>query len=187
MANTEDLSFFESADELDAAKKSAALDPSQAQFLVFSVAGVELAVGLSYVLEIVPYERVCALPGAPRSVRGVVHLRGRVIPVMDLAIKLGRPPASVTKRTCILMLEVSQANELLPVGVVMDGLAKLCDVDAKQIKRAPRFGSDEQSSYSESLIATEHGMLPVIDVTRVFARDDLAQLAQIADRSPQDA
>lgn len=150
------------------------------QYLVFVVAGMEMAVSLERVSEIVPYERVSAVPGTPPYVRGVVHVRDRVIPVADLAVKLQRTPEAVGKRTCILMLELMLGDERFPVGIVMDGVATLLDVDGAQIRPAPRFGASVEVKYLEGLLPTERGMLPLIDMNRVFASDELAEVALVA-------
>lgn len=157
------------------------------QYLSFSVSAMEMAVSLAHVSEIVPYERVSNVPGTPAYVRGVVHLRGRVIPVIDLAVKLGRTPQPVGKRTCILMLELVLDEGRFPLGIVMDGVATLLDVDASQIRPAPRFGASVEVKYLEGIVPTERGMLPLIDVCKVFAGDELAEVAAVAYDAAPDA
>src|SRR5262245_43717775 len=118
MTRSEDLGFFEAFDAVqpDAAGASAAV--SCVQYLVFSVARTEVAVALEHVTEIVPYERVSSLPGTPDYVRGIVQLRGQVLPLVDLAIKLGRTPEPVTKRTCILVLELDFGGANWAIGML---------------------------------------------------------------------
>jgi len=161
-----------------AAKQSA--HPRVAQYLVFTVSGMEMGVSLAHVSEIVPYERVSAVPGTPPFVRGVVHVRGRVIPVIDLAVKLQRVPEPVGKRTCILMVELQVDGRTVPLGLVMDGVATLLDVEITQIQPPPRFGTDVEVRYLEGLVAREGGMLPLLDVALVFGADELAQVARTA-------
>lgn len=155
--------------------------PESAQYLVFTVSNMEMGVSLERVSEIVPYERVAQVPGTPPFVRGVVHVRGRVIPVIDLAVKLGRVPERVGKRTCILMLEIDLTDTRLPLGIVMDGVATLLDVELTQIQAPPRFGTAVEVRYLEGILPRETGMLPLIDMTRVFAADELADVARTAD------
>lgn len=203
---SEDLSFFDSADDAGAGlDEGGTAHDSSAQYLVFAVSGMEMAVELATVSEIVPYERVSELPGTPAFVRGVVHVRERVIPVVDLAVKLCRKPEPVTKRSCILMLELpslrarqetgqastkseraeeaggASVEEKLPVGIVMDGVATLLDLSLSQIRAAPRFGAHIDTRYVEGLVPTDHGMLPIIDFSRLFAPDELSAVAHIAE------
>ncbi|MEY4508150.1 MAG: hypothetical protein RLZZ450_272 [Pseudomonadota bacterium] len=171
MTVSEDLSFFDSADEAGARpEEGSSPHKSSAQYLVFVVSGMEMAVALAAVSEILPYERVSELPGTPPFVRGVAHVRGRVIPVVDLAVKLGRKSEPTTKRSCILMLELSlhgahatASDALLTVGIVMDGVATLLDLERSQIRDAPRFGNHIETRYVDGLVPTESGMLPIID------------------------
>ena len=104
-------------------EKKSDLHQAVSQYLVFFVSGMEMAVPLACISEIVQYERVSEVPGTPPYVRGVVHVRGRVIPVIDLAMKLGRPPETPGKRTCILMFELSRDGRPLHMGIVMDNVA----------------------------------------------------------------
>jgi purine-binding chemotaxis protein CheW len=164
------------------AQKGAKHDPksSVSQYLSFMVSGLNLAVPLERVSEILSYEGVSAVPGTPAFVRGVVHVRGRVIPVIDLAVKLGRQPDAVGKRTCILMLDLEYAGEHLELGVVMDGVASLLDVDRQQIAPPPRFGAGVEVKYLQGLLPTEQGMLPLVDIARVFASEELVEVAAAA-------
>lgn len=162
-------------------KTARASAPDELQYLVFFVSGMEMAVPLARVSEIVPYERVSEVPGTPSYVRGVVHVRDRVIPVIDLAEKLGRAAERPGKRTCILMFELSRDGRTLPMGVVMDNVAKLLDVPTSQIAAPPRFGEQVESRLLSGLLPTERGMLPVLDVERVFGDAELAQVAAVAD------
>jgi purine-binding chemotaxis protein CheW len=154
------------------------------QYLLFLVAGLELAVPLESVSEIVPYEGVSTVPGTPAHVRGVVPVRGRVVPVIDLAVKLGRTPEPVGKRTCILIVDVKANGAALAMGVVMDGVATLLDADAGQIAPKPSFGGGVQVRHLEGLLPTERGMIPLIDIARVFEVDELDGLAEVATSAP---
>jgi purine-binding chemotaxis protein CheW len=178
MTEHEDLSFFESDGATDANADSAAVASSVAQYLVFVASKREMAIGLAQVSEIVPYEGVSPVPGTPAYVRGVAHVRGRLIPVIDLALKLGLPSEPNTKRSCILMLDLSLDEQAFPVGIVMDGVATLLDLDTSQIKPPPRFGAGVDVKYLQGLVPTERGTLPLIDFARVFASEELAQIAR---------
>lgn len=172
----EDLSFFET-DHDDKPEQTAEAQSATAQYLMFSVAKREMVVRLAYVSEIIPYEGLSSVPGTPAYVRGVVHVRGRVIPVIDLALKLGLQAEATGKRSSILMLEPQLAGQYLPLGIVIDGVATLLDLEVSQVKPAPRFGAGIDVRYLEGLVPTERGTLPLIDFARMFAVDELAALA----------
>lgn len=178
MTEREDLSFFESDGAASVAVSLSSSASSVAQYLVFVASKREMAIGLAHVSEIVPYEGVSPVPGTPAYVRGVAHVRGRLIPVIDLALKLGLPPEPNTKRSCILMLDLTLDGQAFPIGIVMDGVATLLDLDGSQIKPPPRFGAGVDVKYLQGLVPTERGTLPLIDFACVFATDELTQLAR---------
>lgn len=150
--------------------------PRISQYLVFSVSARELATDLAQVSEIVPYERVSHLPGTPAYLLGVTEVRGRWTPVIDLALKLGLPASPITKRSCILVLELEVQNESLPVGMVLDGVATLLELPAAGLSPPPRFGGGVEVKYMKGLIATERGSLPLIDFAHVFAGSELEHI-----------
>jgi len=176
MTDNQTVDFFA---QDDAAQQGSddAVQPRISQYLAFSVSGRELAIGLAQVSEIVPYERVSSVPGTPSYLRGVTEIRGRWTPVIDLALKLGLPEAPITKRSCILVLELHIQGESLPVGMVLDGVATLLDLDISQISPPPRFGGGVEVRYMQGLIATERGSLPLIDFAQVFAGAELEHIA----------
>jgi purine-binding chemotaxis protein CheW len=182
MTRSEDLGFFDAFDAARPAAASACDAVSCVQFLVFAVAGMEIAVALEHVTEIIPYERVSALPGTPEYVRGVAQLRGQVLPLVDLAIKLGRAPAPISKRTCILVLELEFAGARWAIGMLTDGVPALRDVRSEELQPPPHFGQDVDVRYIESLLPDERGMRAAIDLPRVFASAELQAVAQAASR-----
>jgi purine-binding chemotaxis protein CheW len=107
-------------------------DASSTQYLTFRIANETYAVGILQVREIVQYEALTTVPSTPRSIRGVMNLRGSVVAVADLAVKFGLPPSEVTKRTCVIILELSLQGELSTIGVMADAVnevLQLCTDD----------------------------------------------------------
>jgi purine-binding chemotaxis protein CheW len=180
MNGQDERSFFD--DDFDATATSSGSAPRAVtqQYLLFTVSGLEMGLPLENVSEILPYEHVSDLPGKPAFIRGIVHVRGRVTPVVDLAVKLSRPALSATKRTCILMIEVDVEGESLPLGIVLDGVATLMDVDTSTIRKPPRFGMNVDVRYVDGLVQTSRGMLPLIDFARVFSGEALSDVRALA-------
>lgn len=106
-------------------------------FLSFSVSGAGLILPLREVSEILGYDAVSELPGAAEQVRGAVHNRGRIIPVVDVARNLRRPAITLSRRTSVLMLELTGPNGTFPVGILSEGLASLVDIAPTQIEPPP--------------------------------------------------
>src|SRR5215472_10506669 len=101
---------------------SQAIVTEQTQYLGFHVAGEEYGIGILRVREILEYDVLTRVPTTPPSIRGVINLRGSVVPVVDLAVKLGLPESVVTKRTCIVVVEVDFEGERTVMGVLADAV-----------------------------------------------------------------
>ena len=159
-------------------QKGVQTSPSaMSQHLVFSVAGLEMTVSLEQVSEIVPYERVSSLPGMPPYIRGVTQVRERWTPVIDLSLKFGLPPAQLTNRSCILVLDLDVHGESVAVGIVLDAVATLLELDTSRISPAPRFGLGVDVKYMKGLVVTERGSMPLIDFAQIFADAELDYIA----------
>src|SRR5206468_11896814 len=113
----------------------------QGQYLGFHVAGEEYAIGILRVREILEYDVVTKVPTTPPSIRGVINLRGSVVPVVDLAVKLGLPEIAVTKRTCIVVVEVNLSGERTVMGVLADSVSQVIDLPASEVQPPPTFGT----------------------------------------------
>src|ERR1700737_4347971 len=111
------------------------------QYLSFLICGDEYGVGVLRVKEILEYESVTRVPRTTPCIRGVMNLRGSVVPVVDLAAKMGLPASPITSRTCIVVLEVQTGGEQLVLGVVADSVSQVVELRAEDLERGPSFGS----------------------------------------------
>src|SRR5512143_3673065 len=123
----------------DAAKRS--------QYLSFRLSGGDYAVGILQVKEILQYETVTPVPPVPASIRGVINLRGAVVPVIDLSVKFGRPPTPVTKRTCIVIVEVAFGGERTILGFVADAVREVLELGSQDVERPPSFGTQVRAEH----------------------------------------
>lgn len=162
-------------------------DASLRQYLLLAISGLELGIPLARVSEAIPYDGFSPLPGAPSHVLGLVHVRGRVVPVFDLGPALGRAASVISKRSCVLMLELSMDGEPLHVGVVMDGVASLLDVDEGEIRPAPRLGAQVSLQHIRGVVPTQRGILPLVAIETLFAEEELRALGEISPSLPSAA
>jgi purine-binding chemotaxis protein CheW len=151
------------------------------QFLSFTLAGSDYAVGILQAKEILQYEAVTRVPSVPRSVRGVINLRGAVVPVIDLAVKFGLPATPVTKRTCILIVEAALGDERTVLGVIADAVREVLELGPEEIEPAPSFGMQVRVDFLLGMGRAGKGFVLLLDLDRVVSageRDLGAQLAQ---------
>ncbi len=153
----------------------AALEPTQ--YLTFMLAGEVFAIGILAIKEIIEYHDLTEVPMMPACVRGVINLRGAVVPVMDLLARFGRAPSVVTKRTCIVIVEV-EANvdgerERQVIGVVVDAVNEVLDIAAADIEPAPAFGARIRTDFIEGMGKVRGKFVILLNVSHVLSLDDL--------------
>ena len=119
----------------------------QVQYLTFQLAGEEFAFGILRVKEILEYDTITRVPNAPVTVRGVINLRGSVVPVVDLGLLFGLPATAVTKRSCIVIVEARVDEQDLVMGVLADAVSQVMDLAPDAIEPPPAFGSRVRVEY----------------------------------------
>jgi purine-binding chemotaxis protein CheW len=117
------------------------------QYLSFQLAGEEFAFGILRVKEILEYDTITRVPNAPAAVRGVINLRGSVVPVVDLALLFGLPATAVTKRTCVVIVEARVDGQDLVMGVLADAVSQVMELADGAIEPPPAFGSRVRVEY----------------------------------------
>ncbi len=143
------------------------------QYLTFFLGGEELALNVLRVKEIIEYDTLTKLPTAPPSIRGVINLRGSVVPVVDLAFKLGFAETRITKRTCIVMVEVELAGEEAIMGLMTDSVNQVIDFLPEDIEKPPLFGTSIQGSYLKGMGKAGKKFVLILDIDRLLSEDEL--------------
>lgn len=122
-----------------------------AQYLTFFVGAEEYAIGILHVREILEFSGATRVPGTPPSVLGVINLRGRVVPVIDLARKFGSTASAITSRSCVVLVDVEVESENLVVGLLADSVHEVVEIPAENIEPPPSFGTRVNIDFLESL------------------------------------
>jgi purine-binding chemotaxis protein CheW len=148
---------------------SSALESSeQNQFLTFLLSSQEYAISVLRVREIIEYETVTALPNAPPWIRGVLNLRGSVVPVVDLGAKFGMGERPVNRTTCIVVVEACVDGRNILMGVIVDAVSQVMDVPAGQIQPAPSFGTSIKTGYLQGLTQLEKKLVLLLDINKAL-------------------
>ena len=153
------------------------------QYLTFHLGDEEYAVGILQVREIIEYGLVTRVPGTPSFIRGVINVRGSVVPVIDLAVKFGLTPNPVTRRSCILLIEVEIAGEPTVMGVVADAVSQVVDLLPGDIEPAPPFGTRVHVDYLLGMVKLGDKFALLLDINRILSTDELLQVSEV----PQEA
>jgi len=145
----------------------------QNQYLTFYLAGEEYGIGILRVREILEYDTLTKVPQTPPSIRGVINLRGSAVPVVDLAAKFALPPSPVTKRTCIVIVEVDLAGQRTVMGVLADAVSQVVDLTATDIEAPPAFGTHVRPHYLQGMAKVGKKFLLLLEVDGVLAAPEL--------------
>jgi len=151
------------------------------QYLTFFLAGEEYAISILQVTDIIECGAVTRVPGTPPWIRGVHNLRGTVVPVIDLAIKFGLPATEVTRRTCVVIVELRVDDEAVIMGVMADSVHQVADFTAEQIQPAPSFGPRIRAGYLLGMAsASDSRFVQLLDIDRIFSSDEILTAAEAA-------
>lgn len=152
------------------------------QYLSFVLRESDYAVPIVKVKEILQYEGVTAVPGTPPSIRGVLNLRGRVVPVIDLGRKFGLGETAATRWTCVLVVEADVGGVVTPTGILADSVREVLDLVPDDIEPPPAFGTGVTVSWLTGMGKLDRRFVLLLDIDRVLAADehDLAVALQAA-------
>jgi purine-binding chemotaxis protein CheW len=152
----------------------------QMQYLTFQLAGEEYAIGILRVREIIEYDVVTTVPTAPPHIRGVINLRGSVVPVVDLAVKFGLPATTVTKRTCIVIVEAELDGDRTVMGVIADAVSQVVDLPPGDIEPPPSFGTRVRVEHLVGLGRMGRKFALILDIDRLLSARELVAAADMA-------
>jgi purine-binding chemotaxis protein CheW len=148
---------------------NADLDGLAGKYLTFLLGGASYGIAVRRVREIIKVLPITPVPQTPPSVKGIINLRGKVIPVVDLSVKFGVPSAPHTDRTCIVVVEVMVKSGKLPIGIIVDTVSDVTPIGAEALEPAPDFGDQLGGRYITALAKTEGGVKVLLNLDDVLA------------------
>jgi len=150
------------------------------QYLTFLLAREVYAIGILAIKEIIEYDGVTSVPMMPEAVRGVINLRGAVVPVLDLAASFGRKPTEITRRTCIVIVEVDAGGETRDIGVIVDAVNEVVEIPAGEIEPAPAFGTNIRSDFIAGMGKRDGKFVIILNPDRVVSGAEVTTVAEAA-------
>ncbi len=149
------------------------------KYLTFSLAGEEYGIGILKVKEIIGMMPVTPVPQTPLFVKGVINLRGKVIPVLDLRLKFGMEEIEYTERTTIIVVEVGLHSGLVEIGIVVDSVSEVVNIKAEEIEKTPAFGSSLNTDYILGMAKLEGTVKILLDINQVLTSEELTALTDV--------
>ena len=147
----------------------------EGKYLTFALGVEEYGLEILKVREIIGYMGITSIPQTPEYVKGVINLRGQVIPVIDLRCKFGMPEAEITEQTCIIVVEINNDGRSINTGIVVDRVSEVLDITGQHIEDAPQFGSSVDTDFILGMGKMEDSVKILLDIDKVLGQVDLAK------------
>ena len=145
----------------------------EGKYLTFSLAGEEYGIGILKVREIIGMMPITAVPRTPGFVKGVINLRGKVIPVVDLRLKFGMEEMAYTERTCIIVVEMGSGSGAIQMGIVVDSVSEVLNIKSGDMEDAPSFGSKVEMDYILGMAKMNGGVKILLDIDKVLGNEEI--------------
>lgn len=152
------------------------------KYLTFQLKNETYGIEILKVQEIIEMMTVTRVPRAPEFVRGVINLRGRVIPVVDLRRKFGLPPEEYTERTCIIVVHIAAAAQTITMGLIVDEVAEVLQIDEEQVEAPPAFGSQIDTNFMLGMGKVAGKVLILLDVENVVISCEKETMREMAEK-----
>lgn len=165
------------AEKMDQAVKNMA--DREGKYLSFMLADEEYGISILKVKEIIGMMPITTVPQTPRFVKGVINLRGKVIPVVDLRLKFRMQPIDYTERTCIIVVEFSSETGNLQIGIVVDAVSEVLNIKGEDIEATPSFGTSLNTSYILGMAKIEGGVKILLDIDQVLTGEDVEMMSMV--------
>jgi purine-binding chemotaxis protein CheW len=157
------------------------------QFLTFIISGESYGIAILNVKEILEYGHVTPVPMMPSFIAGVINLRGSVVPVIDMANRFQVPSSAVDKKTCVIVIEVNDADKALEVGIMVDRVNEVLELKTEMLSPAPKFGTNIRTDFIHSMGKLENEQFIILlDVDRVLSIDELSIIKQAGEIPPEE-
>lgn len=153
------------------------------QFLTFLLGREVFAMDIRTVREIIQYGPLTSVPLMPDFVRGVINLRGAVVPVIDLHARFGRPVAEIGKKTCIVIFDSVREGERTELGLLVDAVSEVVDIPAGQIEPPPSFGTAVRRDFIQGMGKLGERFVIILAPDKAFDVDDMARLCEATQES----
>lgn len=148
------------------------------QYLTFMLKGEVFAIGILVIKEIIEYGQLTEVPRMPGFVRGVINLRGAVVPVVDLAARFGKDSTVIGRRTCIVIIEVVNGEDTQVIGVMVDAVNAVLEIPPGDIEAAPNFGAKIRADFIQGMGKVEGKFVIMLNVDKVLSADELETALQ---------
>ena len=155
-----------------------AISEREGKYLTFTLAEEEYGIGILKIKEIIGMMPITSVPQTPEFVKGVINLRGKVIPIIDLRLRFGMEEMEYTERTCIIVVEIQSHSGTIMIGIVVDSVSEVLNIKGEDIEDTPAFGKKLNTEYILGMAKMEGGVKILLDIDRVLSTEEIEALDQ---------
>lgn len=148
------------------------------QFLTFTIADEHFGMELHQTREIIEYAGITQVPLMPQFITGVINLRGEVVPVIDLSVRLGREAITIHKRTCVIVIELHSSEQHCVLGLLADAVNEVIDISVNDIEDAPAFGAKIRAEFIQGIAKKGDEFIVLLDAEKTLSPRELAHLVE---------
>jgi purine-binding chemotaxis protein CheW len=152
------------------------LEQENSQYLTFKLDDEIFALGIEKVREVLDYTSVTKVPQVPEFMRGVINLRGSVVPVVDMRLKFAMAKTEQTVNTCIIIVEINLEGESTIVGALADSVQEVLDMEPHQIEPAPKIGTKLRTDFIRGMGKRDEQFIIILDIDKVFSNEELKEI-----------
>ena len=152
----------------------------EGKYLTFTLAEEEYGIGILKIKEIIGMMPITTVPQTPEFVKGVINLRGKVIPVIDLRLRFGMVEIDYTERTCIIVVEIDGQAGTVMIGIVVDSVSEVLNVKGNDIEDTPTFGTKLNTEYILGMAKMEGGVKILLNIDQVLSSKEISALEKAA-------
>ncbi len=157
-----------------------AMTDREGKYLTFKLAGEEYGISILKIKEIIGMMPITSVPQTPDFVKGVINLRGKVIPVVDLRLRFGMESIEYTERTCIIVVEIEGQAGTVMIGIVVDAVSEVLNIKGEDIEETPTFGAKLNTDYILGMAKMEGGVKILLNIDQVLSQEEVTDLEKAA-------
>lgn len=152
----------------------------EGKYLTFTMASEDYGISILKIKEIIGMMPVTSVPQTPEFVKGVINLRGKVIPVVDLRLRFGMEFLDYNERTCIIVVEIESQKGTVMMGIVVDSVSEVLNMKGEDIEETPTFGTKVNTDYILGMVKVEGGVKILLDIDKVLTNEEISVISQAA-------
>jgi len=148
-------------------------------FLTFRIEDEEFAASVDSVVNILELQKITKIPNAPDYLKGIINLRGKVLPVIDTRIKFNMPPTEYTDNTCIIVMDLKVNNEIIHIGALVDLVVAVREIDEGVIDNSPNIGNGYKAEFITGVAKVDENFIMILDLVKLFTGEELNNIKKI--------